>query len=534
MIQIPRWKFVLVILMTVLAFAYSAPNVLNANTQAALRAAVPSWLPGKTVNLGLDLRGGAYLLYQVDVEAVLRQQAEKMLSEARREFSRQNIAYSDIDVLGSGIRVVLRDAGQNQNARQILRSLGQNADVRAAPDGLTLEVYPGDDGSQQIAGHMIERTAEVVRRRVAQLGTAGARLTREAGDRLLLQVPGANTEDLKRLVGTPAKLSFHLIEAQTKVAGGDVAAVADTEAASGTGGDMLALSGADMVGQGVQVARRAIITGEMIDEAEAGFDADGRGFVKFHLNTEGTKKMCQATTANTGKAYAVVLDDKILSMAMIRAPVCDGEGRISSGLDVQGANDMALLLRAGALPAPLSVIEERTVGSSLGADSIQSGQYASLIALVLVMGFMVLAYGAWGIAANVALVINIAMMFALLSVLQAVLTLPGIAGIVLTIGMAVDANVLIFERIRDELRGGRAPMEAVEAGYRRAMPSIVDSTLTTLIAAIILFSFGTGPVQGFAVTLGIGIVTSFLTAVVVTRVMVVGWFCKNRPAQVAI
>jgi preprotein translocase subunit SecD len=256
--------------------------------------------------------------------------------------------------------------------------------------------------------------------------------------------------------------------------------------------------------------------------------------VSFRLNGQGARRFCDVSTDNVGKRFAIVLDNEIISAPVLREPICAGSGQISGGFDVQTANDLALLLRAGALPAPLTVMEERTVGPSLGADSIEAGQIASLIAMVLVLVFMGVSYGLFGLMANVALVVNVALIFAVLSVLQATLTLPGIAGIVLTMGMAVDANVLIFERIREEVAAGRTPISAIDAGYSRAMATIIDSNLTTLIAAIILFSFGTGPIKGFAVTLGVGIVTSFFSAIMVTRVIVVSWLRKTKPTKVPI
>jgi preprotein translocase subunit SecD len=331
----------------------------------------------------------------------------------------------------------------------------------------------------------------------------------------LLQVPGANAEDLKRIVGTTAKLTFHLLNDGGRA-----------------GGKRLPM--ADEPGRDITIQRRAMITGEMLETAAPSFGQSGEAVVSFRLNSQGSRRFCDVSSKNVGKPFAIVLDNEVISAPVIREAICGGRGQISGGFDVQGANDLALLLRAGALPAPLTVMEERTVGPSLGADSIAAGQKASIIAMLLVLVFMGVCYGLFGIMANVALIVNVALIFAVLSALQATLTLPGIAGIVLTMGMAVDANVLIFERIREELRAGRSPISAIDAGYRHAMSTIVDSNLTTLIAAIILFSFGTGPIKGFAVTLGIGIITSFFSAIMITRVIVVSWLRKTKPSTVPV
>ena len=290
---------------------------------------------------------------------------------------------------------------------------------------------------------------------------------------------------------------------------------------------------ADDPTQKVTVDRRALITGEMLENAAPAFE-QGRPVISFRLDNTGARRFCDVTRKNVNKPFAIVLDDLVLSAPVIREPICGGQGQISGGFSVQEANDLALLLRAGALPAPMAVVEERTVGPSLGADSVEAGKKASVIGLLLVLVFMAASYSLFGVFANVALAVNVALIFAVLSGLQATLTLPGIAGIVLTVGMAVDANVLIFERIREELRAGRTPISAIDAGYARAMATIIDSNLTTLIAAIILFAFGTGPIKGFAVTLGIGIVTSFFTAIMVTRLLVVTWLRKTKPTRVPV
>jgi preprotein translocase subunit SecD len=516
MIQIARWKIIAVLLISLLGIAYTVPNFLNEEQRTWVRSTLPSWMPNKTINLGLDLRGGAHLLFAVDIDVVFSEREDLMVQDARTSLREQKIGYARIGKTDKGVRLVLRDSAQLQDAMKILRSLSDGILVEAQPDGLTIEATMNEQEIQNITNQTIEQSIEIVRRRVDEMGTTEPSIARQGEDRILLQVPGANAEDLKRIVGTTAKLTFHLLDDGT------------------SGGLGRALPMVEDPGQRLTISRRAMITGEMLQTAAPSFDQNGQAVVSFRLNSQGARRFCTVSTENVNKPFAIVLDDEIISAPVIREPICGGSGQISGGFDVQGANDLALLLRAGALPAPLEVIEERTVGPSLGADSIASGKTAAMIAMALVLVFMAGSYALFGMMANIALLLNVGLIFGLLSLLQATLTLPGIAGIVLTIGMAVDANVLIFERIREEIAAGRSPVSAIDAGYKNAMSTIVDSNLTTLIAAIILFSFGTGPIKGFAVTLGIGIMTSFFTAIMITRVIIVLWLRNRRPAKLSI
>jgi preprotein translocase subunit SecD len=274
-----------------------------------------------------------------------------------------------------------------------------------------------------------------------------------------------------------------------------------------------------------------MVSGENLVDAQATFQ-DNQPVVSFRFDSVGARRFGDATRDNVGRRFAIVLDNKVISAPVIREPILGGSGIISGSFSVESAQDLALLLRAGALPAPLNILEERTVGPGLGADSIKAGGIACLIGAILVMGFMIAAYGLFGMFANLALIVNVLLIISAMSILQATLTLPGIAGIVLTMGMAVDANVLIYERIREETRNGRGPVMAIDAGFRRAFGTILDSNLTTVIAAALLFQFGTGPVRGFAVTLTIGIMASMFTAIMLTRLMVVTWLRRRRPATV--
>lgn len=513
MLNIAPWKMTLIILTCLLGVFYSVPNVLHPETRTWVNDHLPGWMPHKTVNLGLDLRGGAHLLYEVDVNTVFRERADSLVQDLRTDLRKEKIGYKRIGAVPQGVRVQISEETYGEKTRKLLRKINPNLDIETGPDGLRIEATLNESGRKEIFDQTISQSIEIVRRRIDELGTTEPVIQRQGEQRILIQAPGADAESLKGVIGTTAKLNFHLVN-------------------EGTGGKSYPF--AEDPGRKVSLARRAVITGEMLANAQPGFDQNGQPVISFRLNNTGARRFCDVTRNNVNKPFAIVLDNKVLSAPVIREPICGGQGQISGGFTVEEANNLALLLRAGALPAPMKVMEERTVGPSLGADSVQAGKLASMIGLLFVLVFMMLSYGMFGLMADIALLANVALIFALLSTLQATLTLPGIAGIVLTIGMAVDANVLIFDRIREELRAGRSALSAIDSGYSRAMSTIVDSNLTTLIAAIILFSFGTGPIKGFAVTLGVGIMTSFFTAIMVTRLLVVLWLKKTKPTHVPI
>ena len=510
MLNIAPWKMISVFVICMLGVFYASPNLMGQGARGWVNDHMPAFFPHKTINLGLDLRGGAHLLYGVDVDVVFSERADGLLQDLRKSLREDKIPYSRIGAIEGGVRVTLKDKADGEAARKIIRKSDPNLDVKT--DGLTVSALMNDVGRKQVYDQTISQSIEIVRRRIDELGTTEPAISRQGEDRILVQAPCADAQSLKDVIGTTAKLNFHLVKEQ----GGKLFPYADDPA------------------RRLGVNRRAIITGDMLSNAQPAFDQNGQPVISFRMNNTGARRFCDVTRNNVNKPFAIVLDNQILSAPVIREAICGGSGQISGGFTVEEANNLSLLLRAGALPAPMSVLEERTVGPSLGADSVAAGKIASIIGLVFVLIFMAVTYGTFGVFADVALMANVALIFALLSLLQATLTLPGIAGIVLTIGMAVDANVLIFDRIREELRAGRTPMSAIDAGYRHAMSTIVDSNLTTLIAAIILFSFGTGPIKGFSVTLGIGIVTSFFTAIMVTRLLIVLWLKKARPTSVPI
>lgn len=519
MLNIARWKIVMILAICVLGLAYSSPNLVGGSARGWMQENLPGWMPAKTINLGLDLRGGAHLLYEVDVDVVVKERAAALEQDLRPELREKRIPYMRLGrIPDGGVRVTLKNASDGEEVRKIMRKSNPNVDILTSEDGVTIEMKMNDVALKEIHDETLSRSIEIIRRRVDELGTTEPVIQRQGDDRILIQAPGANAEELKGIIGTTAQLSFHL--------------AADVQ--TGTVGGVKTFPMAEDPSQKLTVERRAMITGEMLDRAYADMDQYGQAVVAFRLDNLGAKRFCDVTRKHVNEPFAIVLDNEIISAPRINSAICGGQGQISGGFTLQSANDLALLLRAGALPAPMKVMEERTVGPSLGADSVEAGKNASLIGMAFVLVFMGLAYGLFGMMANVALLVNVALIFAVLSTLQATLTLPGIAGIVLTIGMAVDANVLIFERIREELAAGRSVMSSIDAGYSRAMSTIIDSNLTTLIAAIILFSFGTGPVKGFAVTLGIGIVTSMFSAIMITRLLVVMWLRKFKPTAVPI
>jgi preprotein translocase subunit SecD len=531
MVHIPRWQVIVIILVCVLGFGFAAPNMLSDKQIGS----IPTWLPHKKINLGLDLQGGSHLLLKVDVDYVFREHIASIADSVRRELRSGRIRFAGLRIEGKGVRFRLRDVAQLEKARETLRSGvgsvttgsllsggGREVTIEATSDGV-FRITLTDQAIRARQDQAIAQSIEVVRRRVDELGTLEPIIQRQGDDRILLQVPGLeDPERLKRILGKTAKMTFHLVD-QSEVPRKGMRPPAGTMLLPGDRDpDHLYL-----------VYKRVEVGGEDLVDAQPTFQ-DGLSVVSFRFNSRGARRFGNTTRQNVGKPFAIVLDGKVISAPVIREPILGGRGIITGGFTAKSAGDLALLLRAGALPAPLEPVEERTVGASLGTDSIHQGEYASVIGLILVVAFMWLAYGRFGVMANVALAANMGLLLGSLSLLQATLTLPGIAGIVLTIGMAVDANVLIFERIREEVRSGRTPISAIDAGYRRALTTIIDSNLTTFIAALMLFFFGSGPIKGFAVTLSIGLATSMFSAIMITRVMVSNWLRRKRPAALPI
>ncbi|MEX2009226.1 MAG: protein translocase subunit SecD [Dongiaceae bacterium] len=519
MVFFAKWKIALILAVLAAGLVFSAPNLIDRETAESL----PGWLPHQQVNLGLDLQGGSHLLLEVEVDAVLREQLTSVIDGVRIELRKAKIGYTDLGIEGNTVVFNLRDPTTAAAAWPLLGDIATDMTIEISDAGAVAIAFT-EATIEQRRRHAVEQSIEIVRRRIDETGTREPTIQRQGSDRILVQLPGIkDPERIKALIGRTAKMTFHFVDSTVSL---------EQAQAGQLPPHLVALPSAEtdrVGGPGAYVVqKRVMVSGDNLTNAQATFQ-DGQPVVSFRFDTVGARRFGDATRDNVGKLFAIVLDGKVISAPVIREAILGGSGIISGSFTVQAAQDLALLLRAGALPAPLTVLEERTVGADLGADSIQAGKIASIIGLVLVVVAMIVAYGLFGIFANIALVFNGLLLLAALSLLQATLTLPGIAGIVLTLGMAVDANVLVFERIREEMRTGRSPLTAVDAGYREALSTIIDANLTTLISSLILFQFGTGPIKGFAVTLSIGIATSVFTAVMVTRLITVVWLRRVRP-----
>ncbi len=520
MLIFERWKITLVLVIAVLGILYSMPNFFSRDTVSSL----PSWLPNKQISLGLDLQGGSHLLLEVDIESVLKEQLEMVVDETRVLLRGASIGYTGLGRSVSHVAFSLRDFDDIENIEKILSELNADIEVDTSDDG-KVSIFLSEEAQRERQIAVLSQSIEIVRRRIDETGTREPTIQRQGEDRILVQLPGVDDpERVKRLLGQTAKMNFRMVDEATPV----------EDALRGRippGSEMLYVKDRSVNQQEatpIVIRRRVSVSGDNLVDAQPTFQ-DNQPVVSIRFDAVGGRKFGALTTENVGKRFAIVLDGEVISAPVIREPIPGGNGIISGRFTVESAQDLALLLRAGALPAPLTILEERTVGPSLGADSIKAGKIASIVGLVLVVTYICLSYGLFGIAAVAALVVNMALIVALLSVLQATLTLPGIAGIVLTIGMAVDANVLIFERIREEVRNGRSVFSSVDIGFRQAFRTIIDANITTLIAAILLFQFGSGPVRGFAVTLAIGIATSMFTAIMFTRMLIVLWLHRVRP-----
>ena len=530
MLHFERWKIILIALVCLAGFVYSAPNFFSKDSLAD----VPGWLPDKQVNLGLDLRGGSYLLLEVDVDAVMKDRLQSLVGDVRKALREASVRYTGLGVKGDAVTVRVTEDAQVDTAVEKIKDLSTlvsanvfsatpTHDIEVTREGNLVSVKVTEAARLSRQRSAMQQSIEIVRRRIDALGTTEPVIQQQGADRILVQVPGLDDpENLKNLLGQTAKLTFRLVNnsasAQQALQSGSVPA----------GSEILYMQGDEK--QPVLVERQVMVGGDHLVDAQPGFDSrTGEPVVNFRFDATGARQFGDVTRDNVGRPFAIVLDGKVISAPVIREPITGGQGQISGSFTVAEANNLAILLRAGALPAPLKILEERTVGPGLGADSIAAGEIASVIGFAAVIIFMTSTYGFFGVLANVALIINVALIMGTLSLLQATLTLPGIAGIVLTIGMAVDANVLIYERIREELRAGKSAIASLEAGYSRALSTILDANITTLIAAIVLFQLGSGPVRGFAVTLAIGVVTSVFTAFTVNRLFVAVWYQRRRP-----
>jgi len=534
MLHFARWTVILVLVVCAAGILATLPNFFSKQQVEDW----PSWLPHRQLVLGLDLQGGSHILLAVDVDAVVEERLEALRDDVRRILREERIGYTGLAVQDRTVRVRIREVDQTTAALRALEDLSvpignlltgtqaRDVEIDSGSDGLiTLEL--SEEGLQQRINSAVEQSIEIVRRRIDELGTTEPTIQRQGADRILVQVPGLDDPArLKALIGQTAKLTFRMVDPS----------MPGSEALAGRPPpDSEVLMSQDDPPFPYLIEKRVMVSGEDLVDAQPGFDQQtNEPIVTFRFNSGGARRFGVATQQNVGRPFAIVLDDEVISAPVIREPILGGSGQISGGFAVEEANDLAILLRAGALPAPLTILEERTVGPGLGADSVEAGRIAAIIGTALVIVFMVMVYGLFGVFANISLFINIALVFGVLSVLGATLTLPGIAGIVLTVGMAVDANVLIYERIREEQRAGKSAIASIDSGYRRALGTIMDANITTFIAAVILFYLGSGPIRGFAITLAIGIVTTVFTAYLVNRLIVAEWVRLRRPSAVPI
>ncbi|CUH44079.1 protein translocase subunit SecD [Ruegeria atlantica] len=553
MLQIDTWKRVLIWLVCVIGLILALPNAFytrveqSKDAKAAIELGIdtpemqaeaaqwPNWLPSSLVNLGLDLRGGAHLLAEVQVGDVYESRMEAMWPEIRDALRDERATVGTIRKQESApdeIRVRISQPEGMSRALEVVRGLARQVqtltgvgatDIEARAEGDTIVVQLSEAEKLATDDRTVRQSLEIVRRRIDEVGTREPTIQRQGADRILIQVPGIGSAgELKEIIGTTAQLTFNPV----------VGRGTNPDAVPGIGEQVL--PSIDETGLFYTVEAAPVVTGEELVDAQPAFDQNGRPAVSFRFNTSGARKFGDYTLENIGQPFAIILDDEVISAPVIQSHIPGGSGIITGNFTVEESTNLAVLLRAGALPAGLEFLEERTIGPELGQDSIDAGKVATIVAFVAVLAFMALSYGLFGLFANIALIINVGLLFGLLSLIGATLTLPGIAGIVLTVGMAVDANVLIFERIREELKSARGPARAIELGYEKALSAILDANVTTFITAVILFAMGSGPVRGFAITLGLGILTSVFTAIFVTRLMIVIWFERRRPKTIEV
>lgn len=553
MLQIELWKRVLIWALVVIGLLFAMPNTFYTRVEghndavSAIEAgasspelteqaaAWPSFLPATLVNLGLDLRGGSHLLAEVKVEDVYASRIESLWPEVRDVLRPARATVGTIRLQPSEPAVLKVKISQPEGmaeAVSLVRGLAQPVvsltgagatDLEVSSDGDVLSVTLSEAERLATDQRTVQQSLEIIRRRIDEVGTREPTIQRQGTDRILIQVPGiGSAAELKKIIGTTAQLTFQPV----------VGRGSNPDASAGVGNEIL--PSLDQEGLYYTLETAPVVTGEELVDAQPSFDQNGRPAVSFRFNPSGARKFGDYTADNIGNPFAIVLDNEVISAPVIQSHIAGGSGIITGNFNVEESTNLAVLLRAGALPAGLDFLEERTIGPELGQDSIDAGKIACIVAFGAVLVFMFLSYGLFGIFANIALIINVGLIFGMLSMIGATLTLPGIAGIVLTIGMAVDANVLIFERIREELKTAKGPARAIELGYEKALSAIIDANITTFITAVILFVMGSGPVRGFAITLGLGILTSVFTAIYLTRLLVVIWFERRRPKTIEV
>ncbi|MEN2747844.1 protein translocase subunit SecD [Sphingomonas sp. T9W2] len=530
MLDFPRWKRIAIWASVILLSLFAVPSLLP----EAMRAKLPAWYASQTINLGLDLAGGSYILLEAKTEDVAATQIEAMRERIATEMRRSpRVAIGDISTRGGQISFMVRDATQVDAAREKLLSLtgggagmtGQREWDIEVRDTTRFVLTPTQAGLRLTVENAMKDATEVVRRRIDELGTREPTIIQQGTNRIVVQVPGlSDPKALKDLLGKTARLEFKLVDLTA-----DPAAVARGQAPAGSQILPYPAQGAP-----IAVKRSTIISGDQLADARQTYDQNGQPNVTINFNSEGGRRFAKVTQENTGKPFAIIVDNSVISAPNINEPILGGSATISGGFTVDSANQLSIALRSGKLPVDLTVVQESTVSPELGADSIKAGVTAAIIATVAVIAFMVMTYGRFGIYSTIAVVLNILMILAVMAFLKATLTLPGIAGFVLTIGTAVDANVLINERIREERRRGRSVLQSLELGYKEASRTIFEANVTHAIAGGIMLILGSGPIRGFAVVLLLGIASSVFTAVTFTRMLVAGWMRRNRPTDIHI
>ncbi|WP_454715206.1 protein translocase subunit SecD [Caulobacter segnis] len=531
MLTLSRWKIIAVTLSVIFGILFSLPNVLPQKTLDAM----PGWLPHQKLNLGLDLQGGSYLLYEVDTDALHRERLSNLVEDVRLQLRNEQIPFGELAQQGDVVSVRIGDAARYNDAMNVLRkNIGAplagvigGKDVAISGKGdqrIELQYVP--EAIRADAAKAVDQSIETIRRRIDSLGTKEPSINRQGTNRIMIQAAGeSDPEKLKNIIGKTAKLTFQMVD--------DTVTPEDVQAGRIPPGSEV-LQSEDRFAQYYVVKKRAVVSGEELTNASQSFDQNGSPAVGFAFNSSGAKKFGDVTTRNRGKRFAIVLDKKVISAPTINDPITGGSGIITGSFTVQSANELALLLRSGALPAPLNVEDQRTVTAELGADAVKAGSISLAIGAASMFVFVILAYGLFGGFAAIALVVNVLLIIGIMSFSQATLTFPGIAGLILTLAVAVDANVLIYERMRDEANAGRTPMAAADHGYKLALTSILDANITSLISGMIMFGFGSGPVKGFAWTLVIGVFTSLFTAIFITQVLIGWWFKATKPKKLPI
>ncbi|PIB96702.1 protein translocase subunit SecD [Caulobacter sp. X] len=531
MLTLSRWKIIAVTLSVIFGILFSLPNVLPQKTLDA----IPAWLPHKKLNLGLDLQGGSYLLYEVDTDALHRERLSNLTEDVRTQLRSEQIPFGELNQQGEIISVRIGDAARYNDALNLLRKNlgaplagvigGKDVSVSGKGDN-RIEVRFVPEAAKADAVKAVDQSIETIRRRIDSLGTKEPSINRQGENRIMIQAPGeSDPEKLRAIIGQTAKLTFQMVD--------ETVTPEDVQAGRIPPGSEV-LPG-DNIAPYYVVKKRALVSGEELTNASQGFDPQsGNPVVQFAFNGAGARKFGDATARNVGKRFAIVLDKKVISAPVINGAITGGSGIITGNFTVQSANELSLLLRSGALPAPLNVEDQRTVTAELGADAVKAGSISLAIGALSMFVFVILAYGLFGGFAAIALVVNVLLIVGIMSMTQATLTFPGIAGLILTLAVAVDANVLIYERMRDEANAGRTPMAAADHGYKLALTSILDANITSLISGLIMFSFGSGPVKGFAWTLVIGVFTSLFTAIFITQVLIGWWFKATKPKKLPI